>query len=410
MFIMRRFNGVKTIASLIFSLLLIFSLASVQVNSLTTQQDRMRISSVINYGVGELVCQRLEREITITAFWQIYVTDTYKILNAKVGNETNIYSEIPVTLPSDARKFSVRDYVDVLNMSETLIWDSSGRVWNILLRQPLRENEVTTFTISYELDTNKHIKRINSEGFLFSIKVSDRANLTIRETHVKIRLPDGTYFLQNLSGDISYEIRRDIFSQTVQYHFYNLEPNTDVEVSMKYYSSIFNSSLKPVFWAGIIVALGALIISRWKRETPPKVKVKAPLKGLDRFVEAYRVRLSILEEALSLENRFRRGLISRKKYRREKKRIKSNLLLTTRELRETRRRFKVDDPTIQDYLRRIEAAEMELETIDRDITRATHRYYRGEISKSSYEDMIADYLKREEKIKTEIIEILNRLQ
>jgi len=295
-------------------------------------------------------------------------------------------------------------------MSETLIWDSSGRVWNILLRQPLRENETTTFTVSYELNTDKHIKRVDSEDFLFTIQVSDRANLTIRDIRVKIKLPDGAYFLQNLSSDINYEIERDLFSQTVHYSFHDLEPNTDIEISMKYYCSIFNSSLRPMVWMGILVALGALIVSRWKREAPKRVTVEAPPKDLDRFIDAYRAKLSVFEEALSLENKFRKGLISRKKYRKERKRIKSNLLLTTRELREIRRKLKVDDPRIEDYLRRIEAAETELEAIDSDITRATHRYHRGEISKSSYESLIANYLKREEKIKEEIIEILNRLQ
>ncbi|MEM2875431.1 MAG: hypothetical protein QXL67_00540 [Candidatus Bathyarchaeia archaeon] len=407
---MGRANGVKTRA--LFFLCIFFTLSSIslQVESLNNLTNEVRASGLVTYGVGEVICQRLEREVIINHFWQVFVTDVYKVSNVKIENVTNVFSKVYITLPRDAVRVSARDCVGTLRVSESLGVDPSSRVWEVLLRQSLRDNETTTFTVSYELEAKNYIEQISLDEFLFKLRVFERSNLTIRELHLKIKLPEGSHFMQDLSHDLNYKVEREFFSEVVYYTLPDLEPNSDFEVTIKYRTPVFSSSIKPLILTGVIVVMGALIITKLKRGKPPTTEVKVQPKGFLQFVEAYKKKLSILEEEISLENRFRMGLASRKSYRKEKKRIEKTFMSSTQELKETRRRLGTVEPRIEDELRRIDLVENEVEVTRKEMERDNQRYQRGEISKSSYERLVAVYLKEIEKAVRTIEEALEKLK
>ncbi|MCD6529253.1 hypothetical protein J7L06_03075 [Candidatus Bathyarchaeota archaeon] len=393
----------KIYALLLLSLFLASSTLTVYTFSASTTKD-----GTAEKNMSDLVCRRLTREITISHFWQISIEDFYKISNVKVDNATSI-SQISLCLPPDARNVRAYDAVGQLKLEEGKTVNSSLKVWRILLRQTLRENETTSFTVNYELDSSKHIRQVGLEDYLFTLNMSV-GNVTYESIYLKVKLPEGAYLTENLSEDANYKVEREFLLQVVCYTINDLNPNTSVKIALKYHDSIFSSSIRPVTISFVLVFIGAILAGRFRvrREVAPEVK--APPKELVRFINAYRDRLNILEELRSLEDRFKRGTISKKSYRKEKRRVTRLMLNATRELAEARKRLEITDPKLREMLRRIEVAETELEVVAKDVERAEHRYRRGEISKRSYESLLASYLKREEEARGTIEEILASLR
>ncbi|PDM26499.1 hypothetical protein CP083_03515 [Candidatus Bathyarchaeota archaeon B24-2] len=348
------------------------------------------------------------REITINHFWQISVQDSYRISNFKTGNQTATL-QVDIALPPDAKNVKAYDDVGQLKIEERGVTDSSWKTWRVTLRQILRKNQTTSFMVNYELDSSKHLTQVGLEDYLFTLSIGG-GNLTYETVYLKIKLPEGAYLTESLSGDTYYNVEREFFSQVVCYTINDLASDKPLEVTLKYHDSIFNSSIRPVTLSLVLVFLGAILVSRLKTKGKAVPEVKAPPSELIRFIDAYRERLNILEELRSLEDRFKRGVVSRKSYRKERRRITKLMLNATRELAEARKRLKVTDPKLREMLRRIEIAETELEIVTKDMERTEHRYRRGEISKRSYEGLIASYLKREEKARRTIEEILADLR
>ena len=359
-------------------------------------------------GIDNLVCRKLIREITINHFWQISVQDSYRISNFKTGNQTATL-QVDIALPLDAKNVKAYDDVGQLKIEERGVTDSSWKTWRVTLRQILRKNQTTSFMVNYELDSSQHLTQVGLEDYLFTLSIGG-GNLTYETVYLKIKLPEGAYLTESLSGDTYYNVEREFFSQVVCYTINNLALDKPLEITLKYHDSIFNSSIRPVTLSLVLVFLGAILVSRLKTKGKAVPEVKAPPSELIRFIDAYRDRLNILEELRSLEDRFKRGVVSRKSYRKERRRITRLMLNATRELAEARKRLKVTDPKLREMLRRIEIAETELEIVTKDMERTEHRYRRGEISKRSYEGLIASYLKREEKARRTIEEILADLR
>ena len=107
--------------------------------------------------------------------------------------------------------------------------------------------------------------------------------------------------------------------------------------------------------------------------------------------EYHKLQKNIFDEVINLETKFREGLISRKNYRKQRRKIEQRLLFKNREIKSLSEKFSHVDPKIKNYLRLIEISDIELETTSRDLKRTNYRYQKREITKDIYESLIHDY-------------------
>jgi hypothetical protein len=349
---------------------------------------------------------QVSRDIRLDEWGNIVASDSYDLTNKAIWNLT----EITTKLPKDAYDVYAHDRSGELSVRSEKGNETSYVNASVTLRSELKEGATTEFTVSYSLPWREFINHQSTSNSEFALDFSEHSNMTVRRLVASITLPKGANFR---SSSVSPDtVKKNALQETVAFTFYNVTPFHDVSFDLTYEHPIFWASFYPTLWMGIAVAIISIVFLMWRRAPKPPTVSLIPVspKVLRSFVDAYEEKAKISSELESIEGLLRKGKVTRRRYKIRKKTLEGRLSALSRELANLREEIRVAGPRYANIMGQVEVAEALLEGVETDFRRAEARYRSGEVSKSAYRRLIAEYERRKERAKTTIEGVLIRLR
>jgi len=343
------------------------------------------------------------REIIIDAWGGISGIDYYSIPNVY---STEIY-KVSFLLPANASEIHVQDAYGEYSVGIIRINKEDAIQVNVTLRRPLKPGERNEFLISYRLPSGMFIDQMGWQDYRLELKLVKPKNLLIKKFSLIIHLPEGAE-PKNLPSDL--QVKRQGLATKMILTRYNVTEFSMSHITLEYQYSVLWRAFKPLTWIGAtaLVFVAFFIIKRFFYPTSTAISVPSTLLG--DFVKVYEEKRRLTIELRSVEEQFRSGRISRRRLRIRRRTIEHKISELNKRLAELKDRIKATSDRYGELIKELEAAEVEIETLNADIDRVEARFKRGEISSDVRRRLIDEYAKIRRRTESRISEILLRLQ
>ncbi|UCC58581.1 MAG: hypothetical protein JSW14_01280 [Candidatus Bathyarchaeum sp.] len=349
---------------------------------------------IIDYKFNEI-----EREIILGHGKSIRITNIYTITN--LGD--NILN-IEFGIPDDASNIKLRDEMGNLEVSEGF------KTITVNLRENLYTNQTVMLYVSYYLPWETYVTPQNGVNYSLDFTFYEEFDWTIGELTVSIILPEGAEFQSSNPSDY-LSVQKGGLKDTVTFAFSDVTPEDDLNFEISYRYLMFWSSFYPTIWVGVLVVIVSAVAFLWKAPAPVAAPIiPVPPENIRRFVDVYEEKARIKSELESMEERLRKGKISRRRFKIRKRMLDGRLSTISRDLSSLHEKIRVAGHKYANMMRQIEVAENNLEGAVRDIQRVKARYRRGEVSKGAYGKLMDEYNRRSEEAEATIDGVLLRLR
>lgn len=349
---------------------------------------------------------QVSRDIRLDEWGGMVASDSYELTNRAIWNLT----EITTRLPKDAYDVYAHDRFGALSVRLERGNETSYMNASITLGSELKEGATTEFAVRYSLPWREYINHQSTSYSELAFCFFEHSDITVGRIVTSVALPKGAIFR---SSSVSPDtVRKNALQETVVFTLYDATPFHDLSFDLTYEQPIFWASFYPTLWMGIVVAAISLVFLLWRRAPKPPAVSLIPVspKVLRSFVDAYEEKAKISSELESIEGLLRKGKVTRRRYKIRKKTLDGRLSALSRELANLREEIRVAGPRYASIMGQVEVAEALLEGVETDFRRAETQYRSGEISKSAYRRLIAEYERRKERAKTTIEGVLIRLR
>jgi hypothetical protein len=280
---------------------------------------------------------------------------------------------------------------------------------SITLRRDVLTNETLTLVMSYRLPWESYVTQQNGMDYTLSYTFYEEFDYTVGELVVSVKLPEGAQF-QSSTPD-PQNTKTSSLKDAVTFTFSDVNPSQDLNFEINYRYLLFWSSLYPTVWMGAIVVVVSVFAILWKAPKPSTtMMIPVPPDDLRKFVKVYEEKTRIKSELESMEERLRRGKVSRRRFKVRKKMLDGRLSTISRDLSSLHDSIRTAGPKYANMMRQIEVAEANLEGAERDIQRVESRYRRGEVSKGAYGKLMDEYKRRSEEAEATIDGVILRLR
>jgi hypothetical protein len=349
--------------------------------------------------ITEIEFSEIEREIILDQSGSICVTNAYYITNLGFRAET-----IELGFPEDAYDFEVRDEMGTVETS------TENNTMTVTLRSVLETNETETLYLIYHIPWSDHVSQKDGIDYTLNFTFYEQFNSTIEKLTVSVTLPKGAEY-QSSTPLNPASIKKSDLQETMTLTFSDVTPSDNLNFEINYEYNVFWGSFYPTIWVGILAVAASAVFLFWgtpKTISAPTIQV--PSKDLRSFVDSYEEKMRIRSELESLEERLRKGKIPRRRFKVRKKMLDSRLSTVSRNLSSTSETIRAAGSQYANMMRRIEVAETNLESAEREIQRVKARYRRGEVSKGAYRKLMEEYNGRIEEAEATIDGVLLRLR
>ncbi len=355
--------------------------------------------------------KELDRDLTIDAFGEIGVTDSYYIIN----DSPYLISIFDVAMPQNT---SVPTFQDQFGrpMSPPLLIGSNPRSFRINLTLPIEPTKPSRFTVVYSLDKDAYsMPQDEANKFAYDVTMFNEITCYIDQAFVSINLPEGAKLLGNPVAGF-YSVGKSIFSDTATIQKQGLTSLDGFQIEVVYgYNSLW-MAFRPTMWVWSVALIGCAVFIVWKRPRAP-VQIAVPSatmrlrpENIKSFIESYEEKMRILREMDALEARVQRGKIPRRRYKVQKITLEMRLNTLSRELTEVREAMRQSGGHHADLMRQLEVAETEINDVEANVKTIDARQGRGEVSIEAYRKLMGDYQRKKERAETAINGILLRLR
>lgn len=304
--------------------------------------------------------------------------------------------------------------------TEVAAYDEQGKTLSVSLSDDvaseyevsinLVENQSRSFRLTYRLLKENRVTELDSEKLMVNTSLLENSRLLPRLYNLKIMFPEGAT-IEAFPGE-DFNIHRGVFQETLTLSRYNITWLQDTPVTLVYSYQIFWVSFRPTLWATVLVVIGSLIAFSWKRPKAPVTvtTILVPRDILEEFVATYEEKKKTVAELEQARKKAEKRKISRRRYKIRKTTLENKISALSKTLTDLRNQISSGGAKYEDIMRRWEVAEIELENIEADIRRIEVRFKRGEVSVKTYRRLLEDDLKRRDKARITIDEVLLRLQ
>jgi len=352
-----------------------------------------------------LEVDELRREMKIEGWGGLTATDYYQITNKE---KRTIY-EITLVLPPNSTDISVQDVYGAYEQRKVSVKEEKYYTEvKISLREALKTDAKVKLLIAYKIPFWRYVTQSGWQDFALNISLARPNNWIIKRLEVTVSLPEGAEFQ---SSTIPSSREKEVFLETVKFIRDNVTRFHESNFELKYRYSILWASFRPTLWVGTVVAIVGVMF--FLRKAPKReVIVTAPLllKVLKKFVDIYEERRKIMSEIGSLEQRVGKGKISRRQYKLRKSSLEGHLSRLQKDLAELKREIELAGGHYAERMKRLEIAETEIETLDRDIQRVEFRYRHRELSAEARRRLLEEYNRRKENAENTMAEVLLRIR
>jgi len=347
----------------------------------------------------------MSREITLNEWGQISFSDFYYITSK---GDKDVLS-VAFRLPAGASGVSARD--ELGSLSPPTLENETTYLYRLILRTALKKSDTIKFTITYQLPWEKYVNQYDWSDFSLKPVFFEHYNWTIRKLSVKVSLPEGAEFQSSSVSPDS--LQKSVLQETLTFAFYNVTPFQSLALDISYRYLMFWASFRPMLWIGALVVVGCVVAFAWRGIAPkaPAIPViPVPPKDLERFVDAYEEKTTVLRELELIEEQLRKGKIPRRRYKVRRKTLEGRLSVLSRDLADLREKIRAASSRYATIMSQVEMAETMLEGAETDIRRVEARYRSGALSKGAYQRLLEEYYRRREKAKVTIDGVLLRLR
>jgi hypothetical protein len=343
------------------------------------------------------------REIKMDGWGGITATDFYQITNKGDGE---IYG-ISFILPLNATDVSAQDVYGTL-WSEMADYEKYVGV-KVVLREALKKEETVKILITYGLPFGEYISQRGWQDYMLNVSLVRPDNWVVKRSVVIVTLPEGAEFY--MSSKTPYHLQKEGFLTNIKFEEHNITKFDETNINLEYRYLILWTSFRPTIWVGTVAAvLGGILFIRKVSRTIAVVSMPLSSEILGRFVDVYEEKRRLKSNLESLEQKVRKGKISRRKYKLRKSSLGGHLSKLERNIAGLRREMEAAGTIYSERVKQLETAEAEIETLDKDIARVEVRFRRREISAEARRRLLDEYNRIKERAENTIAEILLRLQ
>jgi len=372
-------------------------------------------TSTVTFGVGENKIQlfeieQLSREISISSFGDVEVSDSYYITN----NAQSDALSVDVILPPNSTVPTAEDQFG--RPAQTLLVDSSPFTYRVNLTLPAGPGKSSRFTIVYSLDKNVYANP-QDEANRFEYEIAQFNEIThyVNEVSVTLSLPEGARLLSSPAAGF-YGVDKGMFTDSVTIQKQDFVSLDSFPLEIDYEYNPLWTAFRPTLWVWSIALVGCAIFVMSKRFRAPATVVlpsgaaKLRPENLKTFVDSYEEKMRILSEIDALEARVQKGRIPRRRYKVQKKTFEMRLATLSRDTGELKENMRASGGHYADLMRQLEVAETDINDAEANIRSIEARQNRGEITMELYRNRMEEYGRRKEKAETTINGILLRLR
>ncbi len=380
------------------------------------------LSANITYYSPEDVMQifdvtELNREIRVDGNGELTGADTYSIDNKAIWRLTSIR----VILPRNVSNIEASDRLGrTLSVSEVTQGENAYKVF---FKTPLAAEQGYIFTLRYQFSRNQILK--TSSGFYnLSISMFRNINYYIDRASISIVLPEGartSTFEFNTSIDtlMTSNTNRGMFHETLSIIGEGLFSLKTFETNINYKYDLLWWSFRPTLWMWALVTIGCSIIVAWKKPKTStsrepsiitKDTVRISSEEITSFIETYERKMKTLPMVKALEDRARKGKISRRRYRVQRKTLDTRISTLSRKLDDLRAKLHRTGGRYADLINQLEVAETRIKEAESNITSIEARHQRAELSLGSYRKLLDEYENRRDDAIATINAVLIRLR
>jgi len=342
-----------------------------------------------------LECPWATRNITIDPWGAVHVSDTYYIKNIGKGS----INRVDLQLAKGFSNATTSDAGGTILQLVTAGGGGGGVVVNF--RMPIRSNEFYTFTVDHTGSASICVKQLYGAQYMIDYQMFSAATFAINKLSISISLPEGAEC--ELPAFPQATVTKTGSQQTLTYELVDATPIAqEMDFKVKYQYNLFFAASRPILLFGIIIALigGVLILRR--EVAPSEITPIMPIDTLKSFVEAHDEKTSLQAELESLESRLEAGKIKRHEYKWRAKDIHHRLDVLNRDLEDLKNKMKSAGGKYAEAVNKIEIAEAELEPIRHDLEQIEFQYRLNRISRETYETILAEFKKRQDKARATI--------
>ena len=351
-----------------------------------------------------LIIDEWRREIILDAWYGISGIDYYLIRNVY---STEIH-KVSLFLPAKADEIRVQDaYGEYSPLSIFEIRREDTVQINLTLNRPLKPEEKNEFLLSYKLPLDTYIEQTGWQDYKLKLDIAKPKNVLIRKFSLTINLPEGAE-PKNLPPN--FHVKRQGLTTKIILLMRNVRESGTLHITIDYQYSIFWRAFKPLMFIGATALLVTIFFIIKRLYYPAPVAKPVPSALLGDFIKVYEEKMRLSMELQSIEEQFRSGRISGKRMRFRRRTIEHRISELNKQLAELKDRITAASDRYGELIKELEAAEVEIETLNADIERVEARFRRGEISADVRRRLIDEYANIRRRTEGRISEILLRLQ
>jgi len=367
----------------------------------------------------EVTIPTLNRNIEISPNGVVTYADKYQIIN----NSPSSISSFKLNLSPKATNVVARDQFGRVLSVEILDNVDITKVANVSFVAPLGTSDSVLVTLSYNLPNITP----QQSNFVLSLDLYPHFNYYVNQVSATITLPEGaTIVTPKLSElDASSSLTRTAFQETLTVNrqgitFTDRLYRSQTTLDVKYNYNPLWIAFRPTVWMFVIAIIGvvvAVILRRPKTKVTP-VKMAAPTiaavgissEQIRTFVDAYDERVQLRAELKSLEARVQKGRIPRRRYKLQRSGIETRMDAISKTISDLKQTLRSSGGSHAEIIRQLDAAEIDVKEVDRELVALETRHRVGEISLEDYKKQLADIERRKGKAQNVIDGLLLRLR
>jgi len=377
--------------------------SSVQPTSASQIVSDISSATSFNYTVDDW-----RREITIDTWGGLSVVDRFLITNT--ANENVV--EVQFILPANASSISVQNAYGTISKSLLSIADHGTYVWlRVYLSKTLGSQEKMRLLVSYNLPSSIYVQQRGWQDYTLSISLNKSDDWFVEQLTVAVFLPEGAEYQE---ASLTPLVQKSGFSVTVEFIENNVTQIDEPTITLNYQYFILWAAFRPALWTGSAVAFFVIIffVRKISRPSAEVVVAAVPFSPdlLRNFLNRYDERRRLRLELETMDGQVEKGKISRRNYRMRKSSIDDHLLRLQKDLSELREQIAAAGGQYSERMKHLENAEVEIETLKKDIENADARFLRREITAEAHRKMLDEYNRMKERAENSIEETLLRLR
>lgn len=332
----------------------------------------------------------LQRTLTIQPSGAVSVNDEYNLTNKGPSLASVVF-----TLPKDVQTVSGSDAIGILDVcgsAQTCV-SSAGQsntnsTWKVSPRYgSLGTNQSMVVDLHYDLPSS--LVTSSSPGtFNLNYPILSNAQFYQSTFQTRIVAPAG---FRLVSSSLPYSLTGNQYV----YQFSPMTPFSSVSLSLSYSLGPFWASVSPLAWTVLLeLALVFVVLLVLQPGTRALLVAGGPVEAIRRYVDLNDEKSTLRQEADRMEEDMNRGAINRHEYKRRRRLIDIRMAEIDRSLGSVKTQLSSAGARYQEMVRRVERAEVDLQTVRTSMADLRNQYRSGRIEKSLYESLLSDLERR----------------